>query len=204
MSENLTASESQALNRDISQLEALIEELLTYARLDRPQNELKLTTPDLPAWLRSYVEDVQSVNPQRTLLISSVDGDYGALDMRLMERVLDNLVNNALRYSDNQLRIALTLNGSRASLSVEDDGPGIAPEARQRVFEPFVRLDPSRDRATGGCGLGLAIVHSIAQALGGTSAAKPATSAAPVSASTGPSGIISPCPSLTDLNRTLA
>lgn len=167
MSENLTAAESQALNRDIGQLEALIEELLTYARLDRPQNELKLTTPDLPAWLRSYVEDVQSVNPQRTLLIDSMSGDYGALDMRLMERVLDNLVNNALRYSDNTLRISLHLSGSRATLSVEDDGPGIAPEARQRVFEPFVRLDPSRDRATGGCGLGLAIVHSIAQALGG-------------------------------------
>jgi two-component system sensor histidine kinase RstB len=167
MSENLTAAESQALNRDIGQLEALIEELLTYARLDRPQNELKLTTPDLPGWLRSYVEDVQSVNPQRRLLIDSMNGDYGALDMRLMERVLDNLVNNALRYSDNTLRISLQLNGSRATLSVEDDGPGIAPEARQQVFEPFVRLDPSRDRATGGCGLGLAIVHSIAQALGG-------------------------------------
>ena len=167
MSENLTAAESQALNRDIGQLEALIEELLTYARLDRPQNELKLTTPDLPAWLRSYVEDVQSVNPQRALRIDSMDGDYGALDMRLMERVLDNLVNNALRYSDNTLRISLQLNGSRATLAVEDDGPGIAPEARQRVFEPFVRLDPSRDRATGGCGLGLAIVYSIAQALGG-------------------------------------
>ncbi|MFK3709582.1 two-component system sensor histidine kinase RstB [Leclercia adecarboxylata] len=167
MSENLTAAESLALNRDIGQLEALIEELLTYARLDRPQNELKLTNPDLPAWLRSYVEDVQSVNPQRTLLIDSMNGDYGALDMRLMERVLDNLVNNALRYSDNTLRISLQLNGSRATLSVEDDGPGIAPDARQRVFEPFVRLDPSRDRATGGCGLGLAIVHSIAQALGG-------------------------------------
>ncbi|WP_338534568.1 two-component system sensor histidine kinase RstB [Leclercia adecarboxylata] len=167
MSENLTAAESQALNRDIGQLEALIEELLTYARLDRPQNELKLTTPDLPAWLRSYVEDVQSVNPQRTLLIDSMGGNYGALDMRLMERVLDNLVNNALRYSDNTLRISLHLSGNRATLSVEDDGPGIAPEARQRVFEPFVRLDPSRDRATGGCGLGLAIVHSIAQALGG-------------------------------------
>lgn len=167
MSENLTAVELQALNRDIGQLEALIEELLTYARLDRPQNELKLTTPDLPAWLRSYVEDVQSVNPQRTLLIDSMNGDYGALDMRLMERVLDNLVNNALRYSDNTLRISLQLNGSRATLAVEDDGPGIAPDARQRVFEPFVRLDPSRDRATGGCGLGLAIVHSIAQALGG-------------------------------------
>jgi len=57
--------------------------------------------------------------------------------------------------------------GNQASLTVEDDGPGIAPEERERVFEPFVRLDPSRDRATGGCGLGLAIVHSIAQAMGG-------------------------------------
>ncbi len=58
--------------------------------------------------------------------------------------------------------------GSQATLIVEDDGPGIAPEERQRVFEPFVRLDPSRDRATGGCGLGLAIVHSIARcAFGG-------------------------------------
>lgn len=168
MSENLTAGESQALNRDIGQLEALIEELLTYARLDRPQNELQLSTPDLPAWIRSYVDDVQSVTPTRTLVLSQVTaGEYGALDMRLMERVLDNLVNNALRYSNQTLHIALELTGSRASLTVEDDGPGIAPESRQRVFEPFVRLDPSRDRATGGCGLGLAIVHSIAQAMGG-------------------------------------
>jgi len=168
MSENLTAGESQALNRDIGQLEALIEELLTYARLDRPQNELQLSTPDLPAWIRSYVDDVQSVTPTRTLVLSQVTaGEYGALDMRLMERVLDNLVNNALRYSNQTLHIVLELTGSRASLTVEDDGPGIAPESRQRVFEPFVRLDPSRDRATGGCGLGLAIVHSIAQAMGG-------------------------------------
>ena len=61
----------------------------------------------------------------------------------------------------------LQLEGSQASLIVEDDGPGIAPDERSRVFEPFVRLDPSRDRATGGCGLGLAIVHSIAQAMSG-------------------------------------
>ncbi|WP_446030229.1 two-component system sensor histidine kinase RstB [Lelliottia amnigena] len=167
MSENLTAAESVALNRDIGQLEALIEELLTYARLDRPQNELKLSTPDFSAWISSYVEDVQSVNPQRELLLDNHPGDYGALDMRLMERVLDNLVNNALRYSENRLRIRLERNGSEASLSVEDDGPGIEAEERHRVFEPFERLDPSRDRATGGCGLGLAIVHSISQAMGG-------------------------------------
>ncbi|EQA1582872.1 two-component system sensor histidine kinase RstB [Enterobacter hormaechei] len=168
MSENLTGAESQALNRDVGQLEALIEELLTYARLDRPQTELHLSTPDLPVWLQTHINDVQSVNPQRKLLTAITPGAYGALDMRLMERVLDNLMNNAMRYSETTLRIGLDLQGSQAILCVEDDGPGIEPAEREKVFEPFVRLDPSRDRATGGCGLGLAIVRSIAQAMGGS------------------------------------
>ncbi|KYH18666.1 two-component system sensor histidine kinase RstB [Enterobacter cloacae complex sp. CDL013] len=168
MSENLTGAESQALNRDIGQLEALIEELLTYARLDRPQTELHLSTPDLPVWLQTHINDMQSVNPQRKLLTAITPGAYGALDMRLMERVLDNLMNNAMRYSETTLRIGLDLQGSQAILCVEDDGPGIEPAEREKVFEPFVRLDPSRDRATGGCGLGLAIVRSIAQAMGGS------------------------------------
>lgn len=168
MSENLSESESQALNRNIGQLEALIDELLTYARLDRPQNELILTTPDFPSWISTHVEDIQSVNPERDVaLVQLTHGQYGALDMRLMERVLDNLVNNAMRYSQQQIQVHLTQQEGRATLIVDDDGPGIAPDARERVFEPFVRLDPSRDRATGGCGLGLAIVHSVAQAMGG-------------------------------------
>lgn len=169
MSDNLSEQESLALNRDIGQLEALIEELLTYARLDRPQNELQLTVPNLPAWLITHIDDVQSVNPERKVHLSNlVSGDYGALDMRLMERVLDNLLNNALRYCHSTVHVSLLLAGNQATLLVEDDGPGIASDARERIFEPFVRLDPSRDRATGGCGLGLAIVRSIALAMGGT------------------------------------
>ncbi|MFS2057674.1 two-component system sensor histidine kinase RstB [Kosakonia cowanii] len=169
MSDNLSEAEHTALNRDIGQLEGLIEELLTYARLDRPQTELQLTTPDLPAWFSSYLDDARSMNPQHSLLLDCQAGDeYGALDMRLMERVLDNLVNNALRYSEGTIKVTLQRQGSLASMTVEDDGPGIAPAERERIFEPFVRLDPSRDRATGGCGLGLAIVHSIAQAFGGS------------------------------------
>ncbi|EOV8972602.1 two-component system sensor histidine kinase RstB [Cronobacter turicensis] len=168
MSDNLSAAQSQALNRDIGQLEALIEELLTYARLDRPQTELHLTHPALPRWLHDYVDDVRLLHPERELVVTRVDnGDYGALDMRLMERILDNLVNNALRYSEQRLRIGLSLDGAQATLEVEDDGTGIPEDERSRVFEPFVRLDPSRDRATGGCGLGLAIVHSIATAMSG-------------------------------------
>lgn len=168
MSDNLCEPERAALNRDIGQLEGLIEELLTYARLDRPQNELRLTTPDLPAWLTGHIADVQSVTPDKRLRVyADSAAHFGALDMRLMERVLDNLLNNALRYCENEVSVSLDLDGSYACLQVDDDGPGIAEAERQRVFEPFVRLDPSRDRATGGCGLGLAIVHSIAQAMDG-------------------------------------
>lgn len=168
MSDNLSDQERIALNRDIGQLEALIQELLTYARLDRPQNELHLTTPDLPAWLTSHIADVQSVNPDKHLRVTADSAaHYGALDMRLMERVLDNLVNNALRYCERDVSVSLSQEGVYACLQVDDDGPGIDEAERQRVFEPFVRLDPSRDRATGGCGLGLAIVYSIAQAMGG-------------------------------------
>ncbi|MDX7101778.1 ATP-binding protein, partial [Citrobacter freundii] len=94
-------------------------------------------------------------NPGRTVHLRQLEtGDYGALDMRLMERVLDNMLNNALRYCQSTVQASLLLNGNQATLVVEDAGPGIAPDAREQVFEPFVRLDPRRDRATGGCGLG--------------------------------------------------
>lgn len=169
MSDNLSAEEALALNRDIGQLEALIQELLTYARLDRPQTELQLSQPDLPRWLAERVEETRQMHPQRELILHLSDAeDYGLVDVRLMERVLDNLVNNGLRYSEKRMRISLHQDNGRACMTVEDDGPGIPETERTRVFEPFVRLDPSRDRATGGCGLGLAIVQSVATAMGGS------------------------------------
>ncbi|QUG75764.1 two-component system sensor histidine kinase RstB [Erwinia sp. E602] len=169
MSDNLSAAESAALNRDIGQLEALIEELLTYARLDRPRVELNLQAFDLADWLEERLLDFRLVHPEFTIELDTPQRENpGVADARLMERVLDNLVNNALRYAGGRLRVGLWFDGHLACLQVEDDGPGIPAEERERVFEPFVRLDPSRDRATGGCGLGLAIVHSVAQAFGGT------------------------------------
>jgi len=169
MSENLTDPEQQAINRDISQLESLIDELLTYARLDRPQVALHLEVLDFPQWLETKVADIQLVHSERRIVLSIPErADFGGVDLRLMERVLDNLVNNALRYANQTLYVSLTLDGQEACLQVDDDGPGIPPESREQVFEPFVRLDPSRDRATGGCGLGLAIVHSIAVAYQGS------------------------------------
>ena len=168
MSENLTDAEAAALNRDIGQLEALIEELLTYARLDRPEVNLNLQPLDLAEWLRERMDDIRSMQPDFHVELDMPQRyNPSVVDTRLMERVLDNLVNNALRYASQRLRVGLWFDGDTACLQVEDDGPGIPPQERERVFEPFVRLDPSRDRATGGCGLGLAIVHSIAQAFNG-------------------------------------
>ena len=152
ISENLPESEQNAINRDIGQLEALIDELLTYARLDRPQVALHLEKVNLADWLEDKVDDFRLINTERTIAYDAPQNiDFGGVDLRLMERVLDNLVNNGLRYSQETLRISLWLDGETACLQVE----------------PFVRLDPSRDRATGGCGLGLAIVHSIAVAYQG-------------------------------------
>ncbi len=168
MSDNLSVEESQALNRDIGQLEGLIDELLTYARLDRPQTDLHLSPVDLPAWLQNHIADVRLIHPHRNIeLECPAEGVFGQIDLRLMERVIDNLINNALRYSQHKLRVSLFLEAQTAALQVEDDGPGIPEQEREHVFQPFVRLDPSRDRATGGCGLGLAIVHSVAVAMGG-------------------------------------
>lgn len=192
------------MNRDISQLEALIEELLTYARLDRPQNELHLSEPDLPLWLSTHLADIQAVTPDKTVRIKTLaQGHYAALDMRLMERVLDNLLNNALRYCHSTVETSLLLSGNRATLIVEDDGPGIAPENREHIFEPFVRLDPSRDRSTGGCGLGLAIVHSIALAMGGTVNCDTSELGVPASRLAGRYGITSRNLPLLDITRTV-
>ncbi|KAB8313666.1 two-component system sensor histidine kinase RstB [Erwinia endophytica] len=168
ISDNLSEAEAAALNRDIGQLESLIEELLTYARLDRPKVDLNLQSLDLAGWLSERLDDIRSVHPEFKIDLNIPQRqNIGVADTRLMERVLDNLVNNALRYAGQHLRVGLWFNGNLACLQVEDDGPGIPLTERERVFEPFVRLDPSRDRATGGCGLGLAIVHSIALAFGG-------------------------------------
>ncbi len=121
------------------------------------------------------------VNPQREVALATLThGNYGALDMRLMERVLDNLVNNALRYSSQRVAVSLTLQGSRASLLVEDDGPGIRPpEERERsILGPLSALTPAgtgRQRLRPRPG----DVHSIAQAMGGEMRSRPALSAAP-------------------------
>jgi signal transduction histidine kinase len=99
-------------------------------------------------------------------------------DPEHLRRVLTNLVDNAVRHADSQVSLACGAEPGRVLLIVSDDGPGIPPAQRERVFERFARLDDARDRDAGGSGLGLAIVRELVARLGGTVTLADAGSAA--------------------------
>jgi signal transduction histidine kinase len=84
---------------------------------------------------------------------------HGAADQ--LARVVSNVVDNAARYATTAVHIGLARHNDILRLTVDDDGPGVPPGARERIFERFTRLDDSRTRYSGGTGLGLAVVRSI-------------------------------------------
>ena len=107
-----------------------------------------------------------------------VAGDWARLD-----RLLVNLVDNAVRYAKSSVVVSVSRVGPWAELAVTDDGPGIPAADRERAFDRFARLDDARSRdgdEAGGAGLGLAIVRATAQAYGGTATLGPATPAGDV------------------------
>jgi signal transduction histidine kinase len=89
-------------------------------------------------------------------------------DRAELRRAVANLVDNAVRHAASRVRLRVDLDGADVLLSVLDDGPGLAPVDRERVFERFTRLDEARDRDAGGCGLGLAIVRELVHRAGGS------------------------------------
>jgi two-component system, OmpR family, sensor histidine kinase RstB len=160
----------QDLERDITNLDHLVDEMLTYAKLDRPQLELNTQTFSPAEWLQQRRSDWNSQLAGKQLLVDVIPDEWcWQGDIKLLSRLLDNLLGNALRYSAQQIQIQLQQENGFYIIKVEDDGPGIPEEQRDKIFDAFVRLDPSRDRATGGFGLGLAIVQGIMQAHQGSS-----------------------------------
>jgi len=84
-----------------------------------------------------------------------------------MARAVINLLRNAIRYAERRVEVSLVKFGSGYEVRVCDDGPGVPEEGRSKIFQPFMRLDDSRDRRTGGFGLGLALVQRVSQWHGG-------------------------------------
>jgi len=154
-------------------MSALVDDMLLIARLDQGR-PLETRAVDLHAIASDAAADARAVAPQRTITLQGpatvlVRGD----DTRLRQ-VVGNLVRNALVHtpSTSPIEIAVGTQNGTAQLSVVDHGPGLRPEDREKIFEPFYRADPSRSRDSGGAGLGLSIVNAVVVAHGGRVAVK--------------------------------
>ncbi len=158
----------QAMEADITELNALVSELLSLTKLEQ-QQILGRAHFDLADMLQDNLHAVAHgfVDKQLTTDFPDNLGELAG-DRRLLSRALGNLLLNAAKYGDHRIVLsACRLADGSHQISVEDDGPGIPIEERQRIFEPFHRLDNSRDRSTGGFGLGLAIAYKAVALHGG-------------------------------------
>lgn len=162
----------QTIEKHTDRLTYLIEDLLTISRLESGQVALNLQRVEVGEEVSRVVEDLQSRAAERGGVIdNTVPPRLGArADADRLQQVLFNLIENAIKYGRPQGRIVVggrLRDDEKVEVWVRDDGPGIPPEARERIFERFFRLDRARSRETGGTGLGLSIVKHIIQAHGG-------------------------------------
>ncbi|MBX3478849.1 MAG: HAMP domain-containing protein [Caulobacter sp.] len=147
---------------DIDQMEAMIAATLGFVGdATRPRERTRL---ELASLVESVLDEAAETGAQASVDRTEklvVDGDPVAL-----RRLVNNLVENALKYGG-AARGRVFAQGADAVIEIDDDGPGVPDHEQERVFEPFFRGEPSRNRETGGIGLGLAVVRSVARAHGG-------------------------------------
>ncbi len=156
------------LDGDITELNKLIDEILTYATLEQGIPILNFEEIDLGQLLQQVTKETQALGIQRKITTQLPPvGTIAEAERRYLHRVLQNLAGNAVRYAKSEVRLSAGIYDNCAYIAVEDDGDGIAEKDRERVFLPFTRLDDSRTRASGGYGLGLSIVSRIAFWFGG-------------------------------------
>ena len=155
------------LSGDVQEIDQLIATMLNYARLDHP--DLRMTWQNVPldAWLTQAAEKCRQ--PGKKISIVKDDASDGLwMDPRLMGLALSNLLVNASHYAKKNVTCTVRSNHGQFQINVEDDGKGIPDSERESIFKAFTRIDDSRNRETGGFGLGLAIVARIATLHGGS------------------------------------
>lgn len=161
--------EQQALiDQDIESLNSLIDEILTYAKLEEGMPSLNLEMITLSEIVEQVATETNALGKQIKVEKNLPDQSVHAIaERRYLHRVVQNLAGNAMRYAESRIRISAGIADGLAFVCVEDDGAGIPEKDREKIFLPFARLDDSRTRASGGYGLGLSIVSRIAFWFGG-------------------------------------
>ena len=160
--EPLTDEEGwQAMRDDVNELERMVQEMLDYLRNDGRPPELNISHIPLQALL-SAIRDRAEIQTSTEVNISVAADDSVVLgDGHFVERAIENLVLNALRYAKTRVVLRTEQTKQFTIIHVEDDGPGVSEENREKIFAPFYRPDSARSRERGGAGLGLAIVRRI-------------------------------------------
>jgi signal transduction histidine kinase len=163
------ASDWSVVNADVlaevDRLERLVDDLLFLARSDEHGAPSQLEEVDLDDLVAEEAGRLRRLSGLRIVVQATPVRVIG--DRHQLARALRNLTDNAARHATGRIEFRVDRRQSDAVVDVVDDGPGIPAADRMRVFERFVRLDPSRRRAGGGAGLGLAIARDIAEAHGG-------------------------------------
>ncbi len=157
--------ELDGLVEDVVRLQDLAADLLLLARIDagdRPPRQ----TVELGRLLRDEVAHRAATG--RVPVEASIEADPRITGVpRQLSRAVGNLLDNAQRHAEGLVRLSLRVEDGRAVIRVSDNGPGVPPGDRERIFERFVRLDDARSRDDGGAGLGLAIARDLVAAHGG-------------------------------------
>jgi signal transduction histidine kinase len=163
-------------NANVGELADLTDELLSKHRYKSGSLQIDLEPINLSKILRDVCRESLDLKVALSLSLNCPQDVFILGEYKPTKRMVTNLVTNASRYASNQLKVSLYESQLEEDtdwieLWVEDDGEGIPKEKRDVVFDPFFRLDESRDRSTGGIGLGLTICSAIVKALGGEIAA---------------------------------
>lgn len=157
----------QSIDRNAERLKLLIEDLLTISELESKRSTLNFQAVSAHALAAKVVADLaERANAREIQIINNVPELTVLADPGRMEQVLVNLTDNAIKYGNAGGIVEISAkaaDGNLVEFTVRDDGPGIAPEALERIFERFYREDKARAREQGGTGLGLAIVKHIVQ-----------------------------------------
>lgn len=161
-------SQMEMIDKDIEELNKLIDEIMTYTKLEQGTPSLSFEKIVLKNLLQQVVDESEIIKKDKIITtdLPAVDVEVEA-EYRYLHRVVQNFVGNALRYCNSTVQVSGGIEDGFAFVCVEDDGQGIAEKDRAKVFEAFARLDDSRTRASGGYGLGLSIVSRIAYWFGG-------------------------------------